>query len=51
MLVEKGKTKEKAITTGRRAGPWVEVLDGVKAGDEVVLNPVNLRSGQAVEKE
>jgi RND family efflux transporter MFP subunit len=48
MVVEKGKTKEKPVTTGRRAGPWVEVLDGVKAGDEVVLNPVNLKSGQAV---
>lgn len=48
MLVEKGKTKEKPVTTGRRAGEWIEVLNGVKAGDEVVLNPVNLRSGQPV---
>ncbi|HEX7149849.1 MAG TPA: efflux RND transporter periplasmic adaptor subunit [Thermoanaerobaculia bacterium] len=48
MLVEKGKTKEKPVTTGRRAGQWIEVLNGVKAGDEVVLNPVNLKSGQAV---
>jgi RND family efflux transporter MFP subunit len=48
VLVEKGKAKEKPITTGRRNGPWIEVLNGVKAGDEVVLNPVNLRPGQAV---
>jgi RND family efflux transporter MFP subunit len=48
VLVEKGKTKEKPVTTGRRTGPYVEVLSGVKAGDEVVLNPVNLRPGQAV---
>ena len=48
MVVEQGKTKEKPVTTGRRTGQWVEVLSGVKAGDEVVLNPVNLRSGQAV---
>jgi RND family efflux transporter MFP subunit len=48
MMVEKGKTKEKPVTTGRRTAEWVEVLDGVKAGDEVVLNPVNLKSGQAV---
>ncbi|HEX8616719.1 MAG TPA: efflux RND transporter periplasmic adaptor subunit [Thermoanaerobaculia bacterium] len=48
MVVEKGKTKEKAVTTGRRNGPWIEVLSGVKAGDEIVLNPVNLKSGQPV---
>jgi RND family efflux transporter MFP subunit len=48
VLVEKGKTKEKPVTTGRRTGAWVEVLSGVKAGDEVVLNPVNLKSGQPV---
>jgi RND family efflux transporter MFP subunit len=47
-VVDEGKTKEKVITTGRRTGAWVEVLNGVKAGDEVVLNPVNLKSGQAV---
>ncbi|HYO75381.1 MAG TPA: efflux RND transporter periplasmic adaptor subunit [Thermoanaerobaculia bacterium] len=48
VLVQEGKTKEKPVTTGRRTAQWVEVLDGVKAGDEVVLNPVNLRPGQAV---
>jgi len=48
VVVEKGKTKEKPVTTGRRNGPWIEVLSGVKAGDEVVLNPVNLKSGQTV---
>ncbi|HEY0140909.1 MAG TPA: efflux RND transporter periplasmic adaptor subunit [Thermoanaerobaculia bacterium] len=48
MVVEQGKMKEKPVTTGRRAGDLVEVLSGVKAGDEVVLNPVNLRSGQPV---
>jgi RND family efflux transporter MFP subunit len=48
VVVDKGKTKEKPVTTGRRAGDWVEVLSGVKAGDEVVLSPVNLKSGQAV---
>jgi RND family efflux transporter MFP subunit len=48
VLVQEGQTKEKPVTTGRRTAQWVEVLDGVKAGDEVVLNPVNLRAGQAV---
>jgi RND family efflux transporter MFP subunit len=49
VVVKGGKASEKAITAGRRAGAFTEVLSGVKAGDEVVLNPVNLRSGQAVE--
>jgi RND family efflux transporter MFP subunit len=48
VLVEKGKTKEKPVTTGRRIGPYIEVLSGVKPGDEVILNPVNLRPGQPV---
>ncbi|HEY0155953.1 MAG TPA: efflux RND transporter periplasmic adaptor subunit [Thermoanaerobaculia bacterium] len=48
MVVAQGKTKEKPVTTGRRLGAVVEILHGVEAGDEVVLNPVNLRSGQAV---
>jgi RND family efflux transporter MFP subunit len=48
VLVKGGKTSEKAVTTGRRSGEWIEVLNGVKPGDEVVLNPVNLRAGQPV---
>lgn len=48
VVVEKGKTKEKPVATGRRTGPYIEVLSGVTAGEEVVLNPVNLRAGQAV---
>jgi RND family efflux transporter MFP subunit len=48
MVVEKGKTKEKPVTTGRRLGDYIEVLSGLKAGEEVVLEPVNLRSGQPV---
>lgn len=48
VVVDQGKAKEKPVTTGRRNGPWIEVLNGVKAGDEVVLNPVNLRAGQPV---
>lgn len=48
MVVEKGKTKEKPVTTGRRANGAVEIVSGVRAGEEVVRNPVNLRSGQAV---
>jgi RND family efflux transporter MFP subunit len=48
VLVDKGKAKEKPVTTGRRVGPYIEVLSGLAPGDEVILNPVNLRSGQPV---
>lgn len=48
VVVKNGKTKEQPVATGRRSGAFVEVLSGVKAGDEVVLNPVNLKSGQSV---
>lgn len=37
-VMEKGKPKEKAVTTGRRAGLYTEVLSGVEEGDVVVLN-------------
>lgn len=48
MLVQRGKTKEQPVTTGRRVNGVVEIVSGVAAGDEVVLNPANLRSGQSV---
>lgn len=48
ITVENGKAKEKAITTGRRAETWTEVLSGVNVGEAVVLDPGNLQSGQPV---
>jgi len=46
--VENGKAVEKRIRTGRRAGERVEVLDGVAAGELVVLEPGNLVGGSLV---
>ncbi len=46
--VEAGRAREREIRTGRHAGDLTEVLDGVKAGDVVVVNPGNLVSGQPV---
>jgi RND family efflux transporter MFP subunit len=46
--VEAGRARELEVRTGRHAGDLVEVLDGVKAGDTVVVNPGNLVSGQPV---
>lgn len=47
-LVKDGKAAEKNIAVGRRAGGFIEVLGGVKAGDLVVLNPGALQNGQPV---
>jgi RND family efflux transporter MFP subunit len=47
-LVVKGKAAERPITSGRRSEAWTEVVSGVAAGDEVVVDPGNLRAGEAV---
>lgn len=48
MSVEGGKAVEKRVRTGRRAGDRVEIVDGVAAGEPVVLEPGNLVGGQPV---
>jgi RND family efflux transporter MFP subunit len=47
-LVREGKAVEKAVTAGRRTDEWTEIASGVAAGDEVVVDPGNLRSGETV---
>jgi RND family efflux transporter MFP subunit len=47
-VVHDAKAAETSITTGRRVEDWTEVVAGVKIGDVVVVEPGNLRSGQAV---
>ena len=49
ILVENGKALEKPVTTGRRNGDWTEIVAGINVGDQVVVDPGNLQSGQAVE--
>lgn len=49
IVVENGKALEKPVTTGRRSGEWTEIVAGVNVGDQVVVEPGNLQSGQAVE--
>jgi RND family efflux transporter MFP subunit len=48
LIVRQGKTAEVRVTTGRRLGPDVEIVDGLKRGDSVVTVPGNLTGGQAV---
>lgn len=47
-LVREGKAVEKAVTAGRRTEEWTEIASGVAVGDEVVVDPGNLRAGEAV---
>ncbi len=48
LVVRQGKTSEVRVTTGRRLGEDVEIVDGIKRGDPVVSKPGNLVGGQAV---
>jgi RND family efflux transporter MFP subunit len=48
ITVQDGKAVEKPITTGRKSGDLVEVLTGIKAGEQIVVQPGNLQSGQPV---
>lgn len=48
LVVRQGKTAEVRVTTGRRLGEDVEIVDGLKRGDPVISRPGNLVGGQAV---
>ncbi|MEP6921941.1 MAG: efflux RND transporter periplasmic adaptor subunit [bacterium] len=49
IVVQNGKALEKPVTTGRRSGDWTEIVAGVNVGDQVIVDPGNLQSGQSVE--
>lgn len=48
IVVRDGKTVEKRVRTGRRAGTQIEILEGIQPGEEVVVEPGNLVGGQTV---
>jgi RND family efflux transporter MFP subunit len=48
LIVRQGRTAEVKVTTGRRLGEDVEIIDGLKRGDAVVARPGNLVGGQPV---
>lgn len=48
IAVEEGKAVEKRVQTGRRSGDQIEILEGVAAGEAVVIQPGNLVGGQPV---
>jgi RND family efflux transporter MFP subunit len=47
-VVKDDRAVEKRVRTGRRAGNRVEILEGVAAGDPVVVDPGNLAAGSPV---
>jgi len=46
--VRDGKASEIRIKTGRRTDSGIEILEGVAAGDQVVINPGNMTDGESV---
>jgi RND family efflux transporter MFP subunit len=49
ITIKEGKAQEVVISSGRRNDGMVEVKSGIEAGTEVVLEPGNLQTGDAVE--
>jgi RND family efflux transporter MFP subunit len=48
LVVRGGKTAEVRVQTGRRMGETIEIIDGLKKGEQVVDSPGNLAGGTAV---
>jgi RND family efflux transporter MFP subunit len=48
LTVEEGQAVEKRVRTGRRIGDQIEIVEGVGAGYQVIVQPGNLVAGQPV---
>jgi RND family efflux transporter MFP subunit len=48
VTVQDAKALERVVTTGRRGPDWIEVVEGLSAGEAVILDPTGLRTGQPV---
>ncbi len=48
LTVSNGRASERRIRTGRREGDWVEVIEGLYAGDLVIRDPGDLVDGVPV---
>jgi RND family efflux transporter MFP subunit len=46
VLIKDGKALERTVKTGRRDAGWAEIIEGVAAGESIVLDPAGLRTGQ-----
>lgn len=47
-VAENGKALERNVTTGDRGTNWVEIVSGARKGEQVILEPGGLQTGQAV---
>jgi multidrug efflux pump subunit AcrA (membrane-fusion protein) len=47
-LVQDDRVRETAVRTGESFGDMIEILDGAKAGDKVVLKPNRLKDGAKI---
>ena len=48
ITVKDDVTQEKRVRTGRRSGERVEIVDGLRAGETIVVEPGNLVGGEPV---
>lgn len=48
LIVRKDKAEERRVVTGRREKDRVEIVEGLKSGEPVVIQPGNLVGGQPV---
>jgi membrane fusion protein (multidrug efflux system) len=48
LTIREGKALERRVVTGRREKDRVEIVEGLKSGEPVVVDPGNLVGGQAV---
>lgn len=48
LVVQDGKSLEKRVNTGRKDGNRIEIVSGIELGDQIVVNPGNLVSGERV---
>jgi RND family efflux transporter MFP subunit len=48
VMVQEAKALEKVVVTGRRGQDWAEIISGLSAGEQIILNPGGLRTGQPV---
>jgi RND family efflux transporter MFP subunit len=48
LIVRDGKSVEKRVNTGRREGNRIEIVSGLDAGEQVIVDPGNLVAGERV---
>lgn len=49
--IKDGKAWEKRVATGRRLAGEIEILEGIEAGERIIVNPGNLADGEAISEE